>query len=485
MRYASPNEQRAISREHCGFYNALIIGAIYEFSGSGIDVRSSRSFYGAAKRCIDKYPSLGVVVRDTHTDAAFFERVPTLNLEDHISIVGESDVNALYSEKGADDEVAKIETLLPSILDRPWPASPPPWRIVVLPLSSSKQQGGERTRCFTAFSFSHALGDGISALAFHRTFRDGVFDHVSEDCSAVATPVADLPAPFDTAKNLPISWGFLLGPLFAVLLPKFIAELMGLRATTSLVNSGSWTGVKMFYEPDSFRSRLRLIEIQGPEVENVLRVARKNGAKLTATIHLSMVRALSRAIPRSEAANFVSGTAVNMRRAVGISDDEMGFFANACFGFHEREDAWASPWSDKAWASARSLTEKLAECAVTLQDQPVGLLRYVPSISKWTAAKIGKERDSSFDVSNLGAFEAAAPQDSAGGDHCNITKMVFSRPASVTCAPMTVSVVSVKDGSMVISIEWQPGAFGIPLESEATFVDGLSTFLKEDLKSLE
>ncbi|RDW57361.1 hypothetical protein BP5796_12811 [Coleophoma crateriformis] len=487
IRFASPNEQRAISREHCGFYNALVIGAIYEFSGSSVDVRSSQSFYGAVKRCIDKYPTLSVVVRDMHTDAAFFEHVPTINLEDHISIVEESEANELVSKEREDDEIMRIETLLPSILDRPWPVSPgspPPWKIVVLPLLSSNQQGREQTRCFIGFSFSHAMGDGIISLAFHRTFRDGIFDQVHEDCSALATPVADFPAPFDTAKNLPISWGFLLGPLIAVLLPNFVVEMLGLRATTSTVNSGTWTGSKMFFEPESFRSCLRLIEIEGPDVEHALRVARKHGAKLTAAMDQCIVRALSKTIPRSEAANFVSGTAVNMRRAVGKSNDEMGFFVNACYEFYDREDSWASPWSEKAWEGARSLTEKLAECAVTLEDQPVGLLRYVPSISKWTRGKIGKERDSSYDVSNLGAFEAAAPQDPVDGVKCSITKMVFARPANVTSAPLTISVISVKGGSMVISIVWQPGALGIPLESESRFVDELGTFLKEDLKSL-
>jgi hypothetical protein len=348
-----------------------------------------------------------------------------------------------------------------------------------------KQEGREQKRCFVAFSFSHALGDGISALAFQRTFRDGIFDQIDKDCSALSTTYADFPAAFDTPKNLPISWGFLLRPLIAVLLPKFLMELLGLRATASAVNSDTWTGVRMFFDPETFRSRPKLIEIQGPVVENALRVARKNGAKLTATIHQSIVRALSKELSPSEAKNFVSGTAVNMRRSVGVSDDEMGLFVNACYGFHDREETWSSPWSDKTWANARSLTEKLAECAVTLQDQPLGLLRYVPSISKWTAGKIGKERDDSYEVSNLGAFEAAVSQDLAGSGQCNITKMTFSRPVDATSAPITFSVVSVKGSSMVVSIIWQPGVFGIPLESESALVDRLSTFLKEDLKSLK
>lgn len=422
-----------------------------------------------------------------HTDAAFYDRVPTINLEDHISVVGESEIDALASkEDGGEDEMGTIEALLPPILDRPWPVSIPPWKAVVLPLSPSKQRDKEQTRFFIAFSYSHALGDGISALAFHRTFRDGIFDRFESDYSALATPTADFPAPFDTATNLPISWGFLLGPLLAVVLPKSIAELIGLHATTSAVNDDTWTGARMFFEPESFRSCLRLVEIQSSEVENMLRVARENGAKLTATIHQSIVRALSKAIPRSEGANFVSGTAVNMRRAVNISDDEMGLFVNACYEIHDRDDAWASsPRSEKAWASARSLTEKLALSAVTLRDQPVGLLRYVPSIRKWTAAMMGQERDSSYEVSNLGAFETAAPPDSVVGDRCSISKMVFSRPVNATSAPITFSVVSVKGGSMVISVVWQPGALGIPLESESSFVDGLVAFLKDDLKSLK
>ncbi|KAH6658557.1 hypothetical protein BKA67DRAFT_533704 [Truncatella angustata] len=487
MRLASPNEQRAISREYCGFYNAVVIGAVYEFSGSDVDVCSSVSFYGATKRCIDNHPTLSVVVRDMHTDAAFFERVPTVNLEDHISIVGESDTCALAPEEGGGgggDEMVKIERLLPSILDRPWPGLPPPWRIVVLPLLPSKQLGREQTRCFVAFSFSHALGDGIIGHAFHSTFRAGIFDQVEADCSALPTPVADFPAPFDTAKNLPISWGFLLRPLLAVLLPKFVADLTGLRATTSAIDHGTWTGASMFFEPESFRSRPLLIELQAAEVANVLRVSRNNGARFTATMHQSIVRALSRALPPGDAANFVSGTAVNMRRAVGKSNDEMGFFVNACYEFHDRDEACESAWSEKAWEPARSLTKKLAECAVTLKDQPLGLLRYVPSISKWTAAKIGKERDSSYDLSNLGAFEATVPEDPETGGQCNITKMIFSRPVNATSAPITLSVASVKSSSMVIAVVWQPGALGVPLESESTFIDGLCTFLKEDLKNL-
>jgi hypothetical protein len=464
-----------------GFYNALLIGAIYEFSASDIDVKSTRSFFGALKRCIYKHPSLSFVIQDKHTDKAFFERVPTIRLEDHITMIEETDPDASVDEDMESDELMRIERSLPSILDHSWPQSLPPWRIVVLPLASD----ADHKRCFVAFTYSHGLGDGINGLAFHRTFMDGIHDQVDEDSSTLSTPVADFPPPFDTAKRLPISWWFLLTPLIAVLMPKFLSEVIGIRASTSTVDSSTWVGSRMFIDPTSFKSNPKLVEIKGVEVENAVRVARRNGAKLTATIHQVMVRALSKALPGKEMVSFVSGTAVNMRRSLGISDDEMGFFTNAYFDYHSREDSWASPISDQAWACARSLTEKLAECAISLQDQPVGLLRYIPSIRRWTASKIGQRRDCSYEISNLGAFDPRSSRAAIGGNEITITKMVFSRPVNAISAPLSFSIVSVKGSSLILSIVWQPGALGIPVECESTLVDELVSFFKEDIKNLK
>lgn len=454
------------------------------------DVGSSRSFYGAAKTCIYEYSALTYVVRNQHSDAAYFERVPKINLDDHIHVVEESEVITRLDKNTGNSEIKRleirrIESLLTSILNDPCPSSIPPWRITVLPLTSFSQENGEQRRCFIAFSFSHALGDGMSAYAFYRTFSDGLSQRPNkEECSTLTTPIADFPAPFDTPNTLPISWGFLLRPLVAVLLPNFLAEFLGLRPNTSDVNSGTWTASRIFCDPGPHRTSLRLVEIETSTVKRLLQVARENGAKLTGTMNQAIARALSRAIPRSEATNFVSGTAINMRRAIGKSEDDMGLFVNACYQSHNRQDDWAGPWTDETWASARSLTKKLAEAAVTLYDQPTGLLRYVPSITKWTASKIGQERDSSFDVSNLGAFDPAVSGNEDVDCQCKITGMIFTHSAGVTSAPLTISAASVRGCSLMIAIAWQPGALGIPRDLEATFVDDLSAFVKEDLESL-
>lgn len=54
--------------------------------------------------------------------------------------------------------------------------------------------------------------------------------------------------------------------------------------------------------------------------------------------------------------------------------------------------------------------------------------------------KMGHERDCSFEFSNLLAFDGGADPD------CNISKMVFSRPANPTAAPIDVNIISVKRG---------------------------------------
>lgn len=475
-----PNEKRTISREHLGFYNSVAVGGIYEFSSPDFDVTSRRSFFGAAKKCIDEHPTLSYVVRDSYTDAAFFERVASVNLEEHISIVG--DDKASQEKEGND--LARINAAMPSIVDHQWSMATPPWKLFVLPLSAKQDPGDRRARCFVVFAFSHALGDAMTAIAFHRTFKAGLFDQLKGNAASITMPDADFPSPFDTPKTLPISWSFLLRPLIAVLLPKFLAEMLGLRSTASTIKPDTWTASKMFYEPDGFQSCLKLVELPGPQIEALLQLGRKKGAKLTAMIHQSLVRGLSREIPRSKATNFVSGTAVNMRRAVGRSNDDMGLFVNAWYESHDRIDEWAKPWSEQTWENARALTKKLAVCAVTLEDQAVGLLRYVPSIKKWTAAKIGQPRESSYEISNLGCFEIG-DREQAEKSGCRVTKLVFSHSANVTSSPFTLSIVSLKGGSMVISISWQPGALGIPLESEQALIDRLAAFIEEDLRSLE
>ncbi|KAK9774934.1 putative Major facilitator superfamily (MFS) profile domain-containing protein [Seiridium cardinale] len=469
-----PNERRTITREDLGYYKSVAVGAVYDFGSKDIDLRSPRSYFWALKSCLDEHPFLNVTIRNQQTEKPFYERLDTIHLEDHIVI----DRDLVLDDGLSSTETQSIELVLNSAVDRSWLSGRPPWRMLVHPILSSPS--AKPSRCFIAFSFSHALGDALAGLAFHRTFLDATHldDQIKEAPHSVK-PSQKLPAAFDTPERLPISWRYLLGPLLAVLLPKVIADFLGIRSTTSTIDQGTWLGSPIFFKPDESQTRIRLLEIDNSLLQLALRVSRRNGTKLTATLHRVIIRALSRAIPASEATNFVSQTAINMRTSIGIPNDEIGLYVTGYYENYSRDDS-SGPLSDAAWAAARSLTKELAQHAVNLSDQPVGLLRYAPSMRGYLTGKVGQKRDSSYEVSNLVTFS-----DTGGNAECKITKMVFASPSSVVSAPLVFNVVSVKGGSLIFAVTWQPGALGITKGDERGFVEGICESILSELRELE
>ncbi|OKP12196.1 hypothetical protein PENSUB_2229, partial [Penicillium subrubescens] len=330
LRFASPNEHRTISREDAGFYNAVVVGATYEVESQEIDVKRPETFIAPLKECVLKYPFLSVVVRDKDTDKPGYEAVASIDLPEHVCILPES---------LEEDEVRAIEKILPASFDRPWPADIPPWRIVVLPLPrTDKTSTAVASRCFIAFSFSHTLGDGNVGLTFHRTFQAAWTESITSPKSntsspSLCLPPRPLPDPFDTPSRLPVSWKFLLAPLAAEYLPNYLKHILGLRASTSSIDEGTWTGAPMFFDAARAAtaegcSRVRMLEIEAPLVAAALAASRAHEAKLTATLHQIIVCALSRALPSEEITNFVSGTAVDMRASIGVPAGDWGLYVS-------------------------------------------------------------------------------------------------------------------------------------------------------------
>ncbi|KAK7407828.1 Alcohol acetyltransferase [Neonectria punicea] len=459
LRYASPNEQRTVTREDFGFYHAVIVGAVYEF-GNEVDLKSPETFFHPLTRCILQHPWLCVVVGDKHTDKSFYEQVARIDLKNHISIAHAS----------TDEDITMIQKVLEADVDKPFSPEIPPWRILVVPT----QPG----RCFIAFSFSHSICDGLSGACFHRSFLEAckALPDVATS-STVETPTRPLPAPFDTPERLPISWSYLLGPLFAALIPKFLANLLGIQASVSIVDKGSWTASPGSFNPETHHTEVRAFEVEKSLVNNAIVVSRKHNAKLTATIHQLINRALSQAIPDPDVTNFISQTAINMRKAVGIPEDEMGEFVSGCYLYHPRPSA-SGPLTDEEWAAIAECTRKFAANAVRLQDQPTGLLRYVPSIRKWTLRGLGETRESSYGMSNLGSMEGGADKEDA-----KITKMVFTQPGHASGPPIIFNFASVKGKSLVCTVTWHSGTLGVS-EDEGQFIDRVCASVKAGFNDL-
>lgn len=451
-----PNDLRCIARENAGYYYAVIVGAKYKFKNPRA-VQMRDSFYGALHFCIKENPFLSVVVNDMHTDKAFYRHVEEIDLDQHITILTQDEKS--------------IEEVLQSHVDLPFPTGIPPWNIIVLPLEHE---------CFIALSFSHTIGDGITGPSFHRTFLNACnnnSDDMMLTSRVVNIPMRPFPAPFDTPERLPISWSFLLAPFFALFLPAFAIKLLGLRTSASASNEGTWRGDRITYDPETSRSGVKVRKVDAATTRSALRVIRENNTKFTAVFQQAIARALCKVDFDDTVTNFVAQTAINMRGSIGISNSEGGNYASGCYTVYPRKTQ-SPDFSVEDWALSCSTSERLARSATRLQDQAIGLLRYVPSIKKWTLSKIGQCRDSSFEVSNIGIFDVA------DSTNATITELVFTQPGSVLSAALAFNVTSVKGGVLTYTVTWRRRGLGRAEDEEDALVEGICQSIEQDLAQL-
>ncbi|KAH8651355.1 hypothetical protein BX600DRAFT_528622 [Xylariales sp. PMI_506] len=489
-RPCSPYEARLAIREHLGYYNAATVGAIYEFDDAGLlNLRDASSWIEPLKRCIREHPSMAITVKDRETEKPFYEFIPTLDLQEHITILKDTDglLTNGHPTSSSKSYIGIIEKFLPTILDRNFSrSSSPPWGLIVLPLppaSGSLTIKGERY--FVAFLSSHSISDGGAGFAFHKSLLDALREQriSGENGNAflVTVPIQPIPDPFDTPERLPVT-------------PEFLKAAAAAGAAGGAVGS-TWTGAPVFLRSkESLQTRVRLLEIDAPLVQGALATCKRHKAKLTATFHQLVVRALSTAVTDADITSFSSQTAIDLRGAAGAGYSQWGIYVSGVSDTHPRwsgapnngqiganangSNKAGSPLTPEEWTAAARLSQKLAEASLRLENQPIGMLKFVPNHRQSMTSKLGSARDGSYSVSNMLAFDAG----NSGG--VTITNMVVSSSAAVPSAPLSFCLVSVKGGSLMVAVNWQPGALGIVDTEEDEFISEIFRSLEADFKML-
>ena len=107
------------------------------------------------------------------------------------------------------------------------------------------------------------------------------------------------------------------------------------------------------------------------------------------------------------------------------------------------------------------------ELAKKGSDNTVSLLRYVSDMHKYFTEKVGQERKSSFELSNLGVVKTEA----GSGEGWKLGRCVFSQSPNITGPPLCCSVVTGGDGCCTLAFSWLEGV----LEDEMVraVVDGV------------
>ena len=433
-------------------------------------------FFPVLKSCIDEHPIMSTVILNGDTEAPVMATPKTLNLDAHLEI------------RKADNDIPEdkcIEKLMVQIGDEECTSLhiTPPWRVTLVPLKSGGPSG--QSRLLVLYSNYHSHGDGRSGLAFHTSFHAGLVKHIGQANndyksidSVCEAPTKPLLPPIEEGGKMTLSWSFLLSPLLGTYLPTSIASFLGIRTSWLTHEANIWRGKQTTFDPANHTSGLVLLTIEATTMSKILEQCRAKSTTFTGLLHHLISRSLVAPDGGAVTENaFNTGIAIDMRHLFGGRYSRASMM-NCVSGYSELvvldrslETAdWAIDPASNFWEAARKTSVGLKTASSTLHNQPIGLLQYLKDFRGWTTGQIGKEREMSYEVSNLGAFNPASQKDN-GTSVITVEKALFSQPGAAAGSLLNFNPVSVKGGPLAMTITWQLGVLDLAEgDDETAFV---------------
>ncbi len=155
-----------------------------------------------------------------------------------------------------------------------------------------------------------------------------------------------------------------------------------------------------------------------------------------------------------------------MQPELGIGEQEMGLWVSAFhFELEAEELSDIDKGKERVWELARRNSKRINhEIGKRDTDLGIGNLRYIPDFRQNLKTKMGKKREDSFAVTNLGVFDGRLMTDRDPGERdgrASIEKMIFSQSCHVNGSALQFCIISVMDGEMTIGVSWQEGIVSI------------------------
>jgi hypothetical protein len=404
------------------------------------------------------------VILNAGTETPEFATPTDLDLDKHLEVRNAEDNENLVEEEYLEKLLARISDEKFESLD-----SSPPWKVVLTSLPCDKITGA--ARLLVLFTNYHSHGDGRSGLAFHNSFQQGLEGYISQDHeergavdTIIKSPTTPSLSPIEEGGRMTLSWSYLLSPLLGTYLPKSVVSFLGLRDSWLSSETDIWRGEKTRFDPENHSTGLVLITIECDIKEKLLQRCRANKTTFTGLLQHLIARSLtSHEGGGITSSAFLAGVAIDMRHLFPDKYSAASMM-NCVTGYNElihspsspAED-WSTNPSSEFWNACRKTSASLKLAASTLHNQPIGLLQYLKAFRPWTASLVGKERDMSFEISNLGSFKSPKERSSGIG----MEKLVFSQPAKASGSLLDFNAVSVEGGSLVVSVTWQRGVLGV------------------------
>jgi len=402
--------------------------------------------------------SLSVGIGGSQLSKAFFTPVHSLNLENHFECVE-------IATKDSQDLDTRLLHILEDCHDKLWPdiANRPPWKVIAV-VNSEPAQGSLHVD--VVFALHHAIGDGRTSALFHTRLLDeltlpsGQPPQLSGHMLDVSAK-PPLVRPQEEVINFSTSWRFLLNVLWHEFAP---AWLRGKPAEVP------WTGKPVAQEP--FRTKLRLIEMSPTATSRLLSSCRAHKTTLTPMLHAQVLASLSQHLPAATATVFRGSTPVDLRPFASGEEQSsslvgsMGVFVTSQthdFGSSTvariRQVEYAE---EDVWRIAAELRKDMKMRLDSIPEDDIsGMLGWVGNWSQFWVSKVGKPRETTWEVSNIGSMYGVSSnrdrKDGMGEPGWQIRRSILSQGATVAGAAIAISVSGIAKGAICMALTWQEG----------------------------
>ncbi|KAI9674077.1 MAG: hypothetical protein M1817_001895 [Caeruleum heppii] len=440
-------ERFRVAIHDLGFHYNVAIAARYSNRNTPLD---RPLIFEALRKTIDDHSALGVQVTDHATDRPSFVRLARFHLRDVVTFVP--------ATKGAAEDVASLEAILSDQHSRPFEDQDLPlWRIVIVPRSAASTD--------VIFVWHHVIGDGRSGLAFHASFLDAlnspsidkaVPDGDGADSSLVIVPERPLAPPLEDVLTLSQSLRTLLSLKFGSYLAPW--------STTK--TEGKWSGSSYHVERPT-KTHIRLLIVPSEAQQRLTERCRQEKTTITALLQTAVGKVLAE---QFDAQQLRCAIAISLRRffpsAADIDDATMGLWVSTFHANYGRDELVPADKGAFPWDNARH-NRRLIEHEIERGDKDIamGLLRYFGDFHSYLTAKLGRRRDDSYAITNLGLFDGKDVPSSAEADGTAppwaISNIYFSQSCHVVGSALQFCIVSTKSCDMVIALSWQDGTVSI------------------------
>ena len=178
---------------------------------------------------------------------------------------------------------------------------------------------------------------------------------------------------------------------------------------------------------------------------------------MTITPLLSVVIARLLACQHPNPGDLAATVAISLRRFSGVDDRQVvNHVASVTvpFSTFPKSGSLSSSGSNPLdWSVVRSCKKVIDARATSPANQNTPLLRFLKDYRKWFKKRIGKRREGSFEVSNIGVMDGGIEK----GGAARFRRIIFSQSASVTGPAYCFCVATTKGADMAIALSWQKG----------------------------